>query len=341
MFSKDNFVSVILPAYNSGKYIKSCIDSILNQSYEDFELIIVDDGSTDDTQKIINNYVDKKIKYIYQSNKGVSLARNTGIKNASGDLVTFVDADDIMGKYQLEIMVKYFCDGVDMVMCRYHKFSKMEELSDKSCDQRMEEADVSNISKIEASKLIHFGSSYAGYVWNKMYRMNKISELFFADKSNGMAFREDIAMCEDLLFNSIYIDSCDNICVLNKKLYHYYENKDGISSGKYSSKLHTQITAYRNIFDVYQKNKTEYVEVIDLLKENVLKFSIDHINRMVVGGKINSAEVKAYKEFIRENMDLQSSNNILNSKDKFLIGILMNSPFAAYKFIYNIWTKIK
>ncbi|SFE21566.1 glycosyltransferase [Peptostreptococcus sp. D1] len=341
MANKDKFVSVILPAYNSGKYIKSCIDSILNQSYENFELIIVDDGSIDDTQEIISDYVDKKIKYIYQNNKGVSSARNTGIKNASGELVTFIDADDMMSKYQLEIMAKYFCDGVDMVMCRYHRFSKMEELADKSCDQRMEEDDVSNISRADASKLIHLGSSYAGYVWNKMYRMNKISELFFADKGNGMAFREDIAMCEDLLFNSIYIDSCDNICVLNKKLYYYFENKDGISSGGYSSKLHTQITAYRNIFDIYQKNKSEYVEIISLLKENVLKFSIDHINRMVIGEKINLAEVREYKAFIRENKDLQLTNNILNSKDKFLIGILMNSPFAVYKLIYKLWKKIK
>ncbi len=97
--------SVIIPAYNAALYIKNSIDSILNQTFSDFEILVVDDGSIDDTEKIVNIIKDERIRYIRQSNGGVSSARNTGIRNARGEYVCFLDADDLWKPNHLEVVL--------------------------------------------------------------------------------------------------------------------------------------------------------------------------------------------------------------------------------------------
>lgn len=99
------FVSIIIPAYNAEKTIKRCIDSIINQSYHFLQIIIIDDGSKDRTQEIINNYNDKRIEYFFQNNAGVSTARNVGISHAKSEYIIFVDADDTLPLRAIEIMV--------------------------------------------------------------------------------------------------------------------------------------------------------------------------------------------------------------------------------------------
>ena len=89
-------ISVIVPVYNSGKYLKRCIDSILSQSYNDFELIFVNDGSTDRSGEICKSFKDPRIRYVEQNNKGVSYAGNVGIKERKGEFVTFIDSDDVL-----------------------------------------------------------------------------------------------------------------------------------------------------------------------------------------------------------------------------------------------------
>ena len=103
-------VSIIVPVYNSDKYLKECIDSILNQTYKEWECLIVDDGSTDNSAKIIKTYIkgDVRFKYTYQTNKGVSVARNTGFKLASGDFINFLDGDDTFLPNKLKEQVGVF-----------------------------------------------------------------------------------------------------------------------------------------------------------------------------------------------------------------------------------------
>jgi glycosyltransferase involved in cell wall biosynthesis len=102
-----NKISVLMPAYNCGKYIKQSVNSILNQSYTDFEFIIIDDGSTDDTESIIKNINDKRIKYFKTEHKGASAALNLGISKASGDWIARIDADDLNVPERLEKQVQF------------------------------------------------------------------------------------------------------------------------------------------------------------------------------------------------------------------------------------------
>ncbi len=98
-------VSVIIPAYNQGLYLKEAIQSVLDQTYPNFDLVIVDDGSTDDTAEVVHRFRDQRIRYIYQENRGLSAARNTGIQHSDGELLTFLDSDDLFFPDKLEVLV--------------------------------------------------------------------------------------------------------------------------------------------------------------------------------------------------------------------------------------------
>lgn len=117
-------LSVIVPVYNVEKFINDCIDSILGQSYKNIELILVDDGSTDSSGEICDKYcsVDKRVKVIHQNNKGCSAARNAGIANAKGNLIAFMDADDLIDQDMYEVLIKNLdMTNSDVSACSYVK----------------------------------------------------------------------------------------------------------------------------------------------------------------------------------------------------------------------------
>lgn len=116
-------VSVITPTYNREKYIKKCIDSVLNQTLKDIEFIIIDDGSTDNTSKIISEYTDSRIKYVKQENQGIGKSRNNGVKLAKGEYIVFLDSDDYLEQDALEKMYKKALDeNLDIVVSDYYDF---------------------------------------------------------------------------------------------------------------------------------------------------------------------------------------------------------------------------
>lgn len=113
-------ISVIIPTYNREKYVKQCLESVLNQTLQDIEIIIIDDGSQDKTKKIISTYNDKRIKYIFKNNTGIGDTRNNGIRLSSGEYITFIDIDDYIDENMLEKMYsKAKEENLDIVICNY------------------------------------------------------------------------------------------------------------------------------------------------------------------------------------------------------------------------------
>lgn len=127
-------ISVIIPTYNYGEYVSEALDSVLAQTYKDYEIIVIDDGSTDNTKDIVGKYIENSIgniKYIYQENKGVSNARNTGIKNARGEYIAFLDADDIWFPDKLELQMDLFEKNPELGLVFCNTFSFNEHSSSK------------------------------------------------------------------------------------------------------------------------------------------------------------------------------------------------------------------
>jgi glycosyltransferase involved in cell wall biosynthesis len=125
-------ISVIIPIYNVEKYLSVCLESVINQTYQNLEIILVDDGSTDACPKICDDYAtkDNRIKLIHKKNGGLSDARNIGVKHATGDLISFVDSDDVLSLYFYEKLINILEENdADIVECGFRKFYNEKELS--------------------------------------------------------------------------------------------------------------------------------------------------------------------------------------------------------------------
>lgn len=204
-------ISIIVTIYNVEKYLDQCIQSILKQTYQDFELLLIDDGSTDNSQRIANKYVsqDQRVKYFYQPNQGVSIARNYGLSLASGEYVCFFDSDDYIEEMMLEIMYQQIINtnNCQLVVCGINEHLK----NGKNHLVLPEYSGYILVSEL-AIKYPHLlKTSLINSCANKIYKRKLINHLQSQQQFIG----------EDLLFNLDYIKNIDGIYFLNQPLYNY------------------------------------------------------------------------------------------------------------------------
>lgn len=200
---KNNLVSIIVPVYNGEKYIKNCIDCLLNQTYDDIEIIVVNDGSTDHTLDIIMGYNHPKIKLISIPNGGVSNARNIGLTKAKGKYVLFVDSDDHIKLNTIEILVKLAIEnGSDFI--RFNGFIENDQHEFNQI-----EFDIPNItlSTNNTNEII--------YVFNKINALRCYTPLLFMKNDRIKPFNTELKYLEDKLF---YLE---NLTVPNKNILFY------------------------------------------------------------------------------------------------------------------------
>lgn len=205
-------LSFIVPVYNVEKYIENCIKSILKQSYDNIEVILVDDGSPDASPKILDEYakIDQRVKVIHQENAGVSSARNAGLDIANGQYVLFVDADDYIepdyAKYFLDLALK---NNVEIAYGRCcYSLSSSKDVLDT----------IEIISSAKAMEEIYLGGINVA-VWNKIYRRDFLTK-------NNIRFNPEIWYGEGMLFNIECLQCTDFVAVGKKKLYHQVSNPE-------------------------------------------------------------------------------------------------------------------
>lgn len=223
-------VSVVMPVYNVEKYVEKAINSVLNQTYSNFELILINDGSEDNSLEICKRFAreDSRISIIDKINGGVSKARNDGIEKASGKYVMFIDSDDIIEKNMLQNMVSS-AEGKssDLVICGlFVDTFKNQELIDSYTISEKQNIILGkyNVRKYFI-KMIQNSNIYT--LWNKLYKLEII-------KLHKLSFNCSLDFGEDLVFNFDYIYNIENIFVDNNCYYHYIQDKDNDSlSSKY------------------------------------------------------------------------------------------------------------
>lgn len=226
----DDKVSIIIPVYNVEKYIKDCLNSVILQTYNNIEIIVIDDGSTDRSYTICEEFLNQtdKLKIYSTQNNGVSMARNLGIKIATGKYIVFLDSDDLIEKNMIEKLVenmkKY---NVDMVACNYFYMYKDKNILAKFPENML----ISNEQcKIEIFK----NTSIRGFSVNKIFKRDII-------ESANLKFQKDIKICEDLLFVFEYLLYSKSIFILNEPLYFYRMRK--------TSSLHSSLSNELSVFD--------------------------------------------------------------------------------------------
>lgn len=219
-------ISIIVPVYNSEKYIVECIDSILSQTFKSFELILIDDGSVDRSGMICDDYAkkDSRIVVIHTSNNGVCAARNNGIEVARGHYIMLCDSDDIVDEHWCEYMYKVansnqYC----MVSSDWKQFKNEKEL----VYYKRLKIEI-NLQKSNYYDL--FRKGLTGYVWNKIFRTDIIL-------NNGIRFPIDIPIAEDVKFVCEYMKYCCDGCLHIENSLYYYRNNSSSAMHKYHKDL--------------------------------------------------------------------------------------------------------
>lgn len=317
-------VSVIIPIYNAEKTIEKTINSIINQTYEELEIICINDGSTDETEKILRRIEDKdnRVKVIYQKNAGVSKARNTGIDNASGKFICFIDADDyIQNDYIKECINILRVEKSDLLCTSYMEGNKKISVEEKFI-QHLDK------KKIEEQILT---SNYFNTVWAQILKANIIKE-------NKLRFNENIIYGEDLLFNWDFITHAQKITYIDFPGYIYIYNQNGITQ---SSDIEKVLKKIKDTFNVYKrfcrKENEEQVKNIILNKLNLNVRRLILNNKKITYKQITEMLKKVEKE--KEEMKVKKiykkckRGNIL---DRICLKFLNNNNIEIYFYITKL-----
>lgn len=242
-----NQVSVIVPAYNSGRTIERCIKSLIGQTYAAKEIIIVDDGSTDNTPNICQKYEQNgQLKYYKAVHGGVSKVRNLGLSKATGEYVMFVDADDYVKDTFLEKMVDALESAdADMCICKYLRVVYNDQYPIKS----LQKSGIIDRNKYLTDTLKDPGHHYFGVIWNKIFKTKIIREY-------DIKFRSDITLGEDFVFSLEYLLYAGKIIVIDDKLIYYcYQDSNTLSRirEKKIADCENEMTNRNLIYETYVK----------------------------------------------------------------------------------------
>ena len=313
-------ITVIINVYNGEKYIRKCLDSIINQTYKDLEILIINDGSTDKTLSICKSYKDKRIRIITTKNQGLSLSRNVGLDNAKGDYIYFVDVDDFIEldtiEYLYKLSKKY---KADITTC------KALDIYDYNFEVKDNKENIEIISSRQMLKYVLLSTHKAVCIWNKLIK----KELF-----NNLRFEARII--NDMAFTHKLIMKTDNIVSGNKIKYYYLRNIDSITAKKASLERLKDI--YNVYVDRYYYVKKKYPNLIEnnaALLQMIIKSYLKN-NKELEKYLNKENALKLYKEVF--TIKVLKCN--IKFREKIKIILFRISP-KFNKFIINIYLKIK
>lgn len=275
-------ISVIIPAYNVSLYIKKCIDSIIKQTYKNIEIIVVNDGSTDNTGKILDelSFSDKRIKVIHQKNSGVSSARNAGLNIATGDFVTFVDGDDYLANDFVDYMIEIEKQTRADLCLSINSYTKKEEKQNKNLY-------IKKLSSEEGTILLISPEVIVG-CWNKIYRKSLVDQY-------NIKFNNDLFYGEGLNFITKVSQLANCVGVGNKKVYYY--RKNNISSATTNFNIEKIYNGEKAINLIKKNLVINTKRVNDMLDYHLCLFSLGAVVRI----KATKKEKEYYKEYYHWN----------------------------------------
>lgn len=313
-------VTIIVPIYNVEKYLKECIESIINQTYKNLEIILVNDGSTDDSLKICMNYKkkDNRIVIINKTNGGLSDARNKGIDAANGKYICFVDSDDYISSAYVELLYNEARkNNTDIVLCGIKYVNDEKKILSEYAYKK-------NFVKSGKELLIDYYQENGVEVivaWNKLYKR----ELFNTYRYNVGKIHEDEFLTYKILYN------LDKVSIISDKLYYYRKNDTSIVNKKFNLKRLDLLEALENRMRFF-KEKSEnklYILTVELyvwvLKDFYVKTKkyIDHSKN------IQNTIIKKYKKMKKQ---------FLKSKE---ITKIKKIKYLCFYFFYDVYSYIK
>lgn len=311
-------ISIIVPVYNVKAYLNTCFESIVNQTYQNIEIIVIDDGSTDESPAICDEWAkrDNRIKVIHKQNAGVSAARNTGIEIATGDYIGFVDSDDYIEPEMFEKLLENIVDNKSqLAVCGLFK------------DEAQIKADNCQCVASDAALAMLFNIAdhpyFEGYVWNKLYDSKII-------KVNTLCFDTSLKMSEDTLFNFKYLQYADKVSILNSSMYHYVYRALSVMNNKDLDNDFKMIALIDYFIDHANSQ-----EIKDCVVRWAYKYWIKAIDGYIV--------YKKGYEYQKHVISLLKKYKGFVLKDKYFSKVekIFSILICNFKFVYIIYKRLK
>lgn len=318
-------ISIVVPIYNVELYLQECLESIIHQTYKKLEIILVDDGSPDGCPQICDSYQqkDQRIKVVHKTNGGLSDARNAGINVATGELISFVDSDDIISRKFIELLYKPFqkSKNVDISICKFKPFYN-NKLKHSFTESQSIEVDLDTLLSQNAS-LNTFLSMECNSACNKLYRRRLFENIKFP---KGKIY-EDVSTTYKLLFNSNKIYSTQS------QLYYYRVRSGSIMGAKsFSLDYLNFVDAIHETIDwLYANGHSRYIKYYYpalLMPEMYAWWGLKNII------KDNTLAKKMLRQY-RQDLALTSPIGLFSKRKLFLFKVLGKLPF-----VYEIYRKI-
>ena len=318
-------VSVVVPVYKVEKYLRKCVDSIVNQSYQNLEIILVDDGSPDMCGKICDEYAqkDSRIKVVHKKNGGLSDARNEGIKNVNGDYLMFVDSDDYISKEYVKLMLDVAQEtNGDIIIGKTVHIDETGLCMKDNKEYPIEKEYTAQ----EALEVIFWQKEFDTNACGKLYRSTCFKENFF---KKGILYED---------FELIYkiIDKCQKIIFVSGAEYYYLHREDSIMSSRFDERKLILIEIAETILSFIEKKYPD-------IREAAIRRYV-YSNFHLLGRALNDNDYTKEAEQMRKNIlkyrrEMIRSKKV-NKKEKMAIVFLcMGNRF--YKMTWNIFAKMK
>ena len=312
-------ISVIVPVYNVEKHLEKCIKSILNQTYKDFEIILIDDGSTDKSSQICDEFAIKynKIKVLHQQNRGQGSARNAGLEIAKGDYIAFIDSDDFIHPDYLRLLFQASTEtDADISICNYLLFENDEIVSFEN-EEIKTITEFNNYNVFLPDIVFNYRQQVMlEVVWNKLYKRKLFNEIRFPE----VKIHEDTGIYYKLLFSS------KKIVFIENTLYFYYKNQKGTMASGFSEKKFACINFYLEEIDFFKK-----VSEKDKKYNNIVKQSSLRCAKVFYGFYLNNAEYDFKNSTLANDLKNEIKNVVKKNK-----AIQMNyDNYELYKFYFG------
>lgn len=261
-------VSIIIPVYNAEKAINRCVDSVLNQEYQDFELLLMDDGSTDKSPSILDQYAvsDPRVRVVHKKNSGVSDTRNQAIALATGEFLQFIDADDWITPDSTKLFVRMAEENnADMVIADFYRV--VGSLTSRKGD--IDTNEVMDRETYADYMMKNPADYYYGVIWNKFYRKRIIDDYKIHMDVN-------LSWCEDFIFNMEYVLHAPRICALRVPVYYYVKTEGSLVQK--SMNIGNIVRMKLNVIEYYNDfyRKIYDGEEYDQRRPEIYRFLIDY-----------------------------------------------------------------
>ena len=306
-------ISVIINVYNGEKFIEKCLDCIINQTYKNLDILIINDGSTDNTLKLCEEYKDNRIRIINQENAGLSLARNVGIENAKGEYLYFIDVDDWIELDTIEYLYN-LCKRYNTKMASC-KAIEVYEYSN-SIKKKKEKVDI--ISKVEMLKRILLSKDDSVAIWNKLIHKSLFENIRFENR-----IANDVVVTYKLALEA------DKVTSSNQVKYYYLKHSNSIT---YKNNENRAIDLYKATLERYNYVKKLYPNLIENEIGTIYRIMFTYFNE---NEKVQQfLKEQNSKKLIRKLFSLKIIVTNIRFRDKIKICLFAMCP-KIYKIIYK------